>query len=258
MCEFTAPAKYEGELGMVVKIKDDRVTLLSDATNEELTVFGKDLRIATDTSIAVVGGKYELYDLVQLDATTVACVVRVDRESLKVVDQTGAVRLLFPSQISNKLERKKFASSTDKDGNEIRIDDTIKEVIGEQRSGRVQHIHRIHLFCQNRQQTENAGIFVTRNNAVITMAAKGARAINAGPDLNKMNPNMLRGGINGAPAMAPPPGAASRYRGKTVKITRGQYKGLVGIVKDTTDTTVRVELHSKSVLVTIDRRTSKS
>jgi len=60
-------SKYQDEVGMVVRIKDDRVTLLSDSNNQELTVFSKDLRAATDSGPAGVGSKYELYDLVQLE-----------------------------------------------------------------------------------------------------------------------------------------------------------------------------------------------
>lgn len=60
-------SKYQDEVGMVVRIKDDRVTLLSDATNQEITVFSRDLRAATDSGIVTGGSKYDLYDLVQLE-----------------------------------------------------------------------------------------------------------------------------------------------------------------------------------------------
>lgn len=40
--------------------------------------------------------------------------------------------------------------------------------------------------------------------------------------------------------------------GKTVRITQGPYKGYVGMVKDATDTTARVELHSKCQTISVD------
>ena len=40
--------------------------------------------------------------------------------------------------------------------------------------------------------------------------------------------------------------------GKTVRITQGPYKGYVGIVKDATDTTARVELHTKCQTISVD------
>lgn len=60
-------SKFIDEVGMVVRIKDHRVTLLSDSNNAEITVFSKDLRAATDSSATQTGGKYDLHDLVQLE-----------------------------------------------------------------------------------------------------------------------------------------------------------------------------------------------
>ncbi|KAB8337069.1 hypothetical protein FH972_021373 [Carpinus fangiana] len=248
-------SKYQDEVGMVVRIKDDRVSLLSDATQAEITVFSKDLRAATDTVMGQASGKYDLQDLVQLDPSTVGVVIKVDRESLRVLDQDGGVRTILPSQITDKIEKRKFAAATDREGSEIRNDDTVKEYGGEQRQGRVLHIHRAYLFLHNRTQLENAGIFVVRATSVLTVAAaKGGRA--TGPDLSKMNPNLNRNGpgSNGH-AMPPPPKYAGRDRllGKTVIVRRGPYKSLLGIVKDTTEKEARVELHSKSKIISVSK-----
>lgn len=77
----------------------------------------------------------------------------------------------------------------------------------------------------------------------------------SGPDLSKMNPALqMKNGINGNGAMAPPKSIGrDRTLGKTVTIRKGPYKGMLGIVKDATDTTARVELHSKSKVVNIDK-----
>ena len=52
---------------MVVRVKDDRVTLLSDLSMQEITVFSKDLRAATDSGVAGGLGRYDIHDLVQLE-----------------------------------------------------------------------------------------------------------------------------------------------------------------------------------------------
>ncbi|KAH0018355.1 transcription elongation factor Spt5, partial [Aureobasidium melanogenum] len=198
-------SKYFDEVGMVVKIVEDRVTILTDSNQTEITVFSKDLRVATDSGGQVGVGKYDLHELVQLDASTVACVIKVDRESLRVLDQTGTVRSLLPSNISNKLERRKNAVATDREGSEIHIDDTVKEEGGEGRQGRVLHIHRNFLFAHNREQTDNAGVFVVRTNNVKTVAAKGGRVASAQAGLMKMNPALQRPGAQQAGAQAMPP-----------------------------------------------------
>lgn len=250
-------SKYFDEVGMVVRIKDDRVTLLTDSNQTEVTVFSKDLREASDSGGTVGASKYDLFDLVQLDAATVGCVVKVDRESLRVLDQTGSVRALLPSNISNKIEKRKIGVvATDHDGNEIKYDDTIREYSGEQKSGRVLHLHRNFLFAQNRErQSENAGVFVARCSNVITVAAKGGRVQGSGGlDLSKMNPTLTNGRGGPSPAM-PPPQQKGRDRliGKTVRIARGPQKGLIGIVKDSTEAGASVELHAKKTTKTFSK-----
>ena len=83
-----------------------------------------------------------------------------------------------------------------------------------------------------------------------------AQTNGTGPDLTKMNPAMMRNGANGNNSM-PPPKSFGRDRalGQTVTVRRGPYKGLLGIVKDTTDTSARVELHTKGKTITVAKDT---
>lgn len=252
-------SRYRDEVGMVVSIKADQVTLLSDLSMQEITVFSKDLREASDSGVAGGLGRYDIHDLVQLDVATVACVTKVDRESLRVLDQNNSTRSIMPSQISNKIEKRRNAVATDRNGSEIRTDDTVREIGGEQKQGVILHIFRSFLFLHNREQTDNSGISVVRANNVATVAAKGGRVAqggSSGPDLNKMNPALARNGANGNAAMAPPKSfGRDRALGQTVTIRKGPYKGLLGIVKDTTDLDARVELHTKSKTITVSKDT---
>ncbi len=252
-------SRYRDEVGMVVSIKADQVTLLSDLSMQEITVFSKDVREASDSGVAGGLGRYDIHDLVQLDAATVACVTKVDRESLRVLDQNSSTRSVMPSQISNKIEKRRNAVATDRNGSEIRTDDTVREIGGEQKQGVILHIFRSFLFLHNREQTEDSGISVVRANNVATVAAKGGRVAQGGttgPDLNKMNPAMARKGANGNATMAPPKSfGRDRALGQTVTVRKGPYKGLLGIVKDTTDLDARVELHTKSKTISVPKDT---
>jgi len=63
------------------------------------------------------------------------------------------------------------------------------------------------------------------------------------------NSGPTRGGQGGAPK------TTFRNReliGQTIKITQGHYKGSIGIVKDATETTARVELHSSCQTISVD------
>ncbi|VZI16470.1 unnamed protein product [Fusarium fujikuroi] len=199
-------SKFRDEVGMVVNIKDDQVTLLTDQTNSEVTVFSKDLREASDIGGQGSLGQYSLHDLVQLDPTTVGCVVKVDRESLVVLDQFGDTRQVMPSQIANKLPKRKTAVAADR---------------------------------------------------INTVAAKGGRvaAASAGPDLTAMNPalKLHKNGTENKPVQQPRSFGRDKAIEQTVIIRKGAYKGLLGIVKDTTDTHARVELHTKSKTITVPK-----
>ncbi|KAI0975105.1 hypothetical protein F4678DRAFT_317623 [Xylaria arbuscula] len=250
-------SRYRDELGMVVKISEDRVTLLTDQTNTEITVFSKDLREASDIAGQGSLGQYSLLDLVQLDPTTVGCIVKVDRESLVVLDQNGDTRQVMPSQIANKLPKRKLAVAADRTGSEIRPDDVVKEYGGMGRQGKIIHIHRSYVFCHTHQTTENAGIFVSRVSSVSTISAKGGR-INAGtsgPDLDSMNPAKKLNPVGQNNNMPPPRQVFGRDKliGQTVTIRKGGWKGLLGRVKDTTDTHARVELHTKSKVISVPK-----
>lgn len=245
-------SRYRDEVGMVVKISEDRVTLLTDQTSTEVTVFSKDLREADDIGGQGSLGQYALLDLVQLDATTVGCIVKVDRESLVVLDQDGETRQIMPSQITNVLPKRKTAVAADRNGSEIRLDDVVREHGGQQRQGKIIHIHRSFVYLHSHDSRENAGVFVTRASNVATVAAKGGR-INApaGPNLDTMNPSMMR---NPKGQMGPPKQfGRDKTLGQTVTIRKGGYKGLLGIVKDASDTHCRVELHTKSKIVNVPK-----
>ena len=160
----------------------------------------------------------------------------------------------MPSQVSNKVGERRHAVATDRNGSEIRKDDTVKEIGGEGQQGQVICIFRSFLFLHNREVPENGGNFVVRSSNVATIAAKGGRVIGNGAiatDLTKMNPNLQRNG--GSMAAPPVPKSVGRDKliGKTVIIRRGPLKGLLGIVKDSTDTHARVELHTKRAVVTV-------
>jgi len=245
-------SRFRDEVGMVVKISDDRVTLLTDQTQNEITVFSKDLREASDIGGQGALGQYELLDLVQLDPTTVGCVVKVDRESLVVLDQNGDTKQVSPSQITNKLPKRKTAVAADRNGAEIRLDDVVREYGGQMRQGKIIHIHRSFVFLHTTASNENAGVFVTRATNVNTVAAKGGRINNnTGPDLDTMNPALKRNPNNG-PVRAPPKSfGPDRTIGQTVTIKKGVYKGLLGIVKDATDTHARVELHTRKGFIKV-------
>lgn len=60
-------SKYVDEVGLITKIKNDSITLLCDSTQQEITVFSKDLKRAADSATVGADSKFDLYDLVQIE-----------------------------------------------------------------------------------------------------------------------------------------------------------------------------------------------
>jgi transcription elongation factor SPT5 len=154
--------------------------------------------------------------------------------------------------VIGKIERRENAATTDRNGSEIKFGDTIREVTGEQRTGIVNYVHRVFVFCNTQVVGENGGMMVARANNVSTVAASGPKLNRTVPDLSKMNPNMAKSNGTGMP---PPKtfGRRDRILGKTVSLRKGEYKGFLGTVKDITDDVARVELHAVNKTITIEK-----
>ncbi|GAA5998472.1 uncharacterized protein JCM10292_002719 [Rhodotorula paludigena] len=241
------------ETGLVVKVEGDVVTFLSDLSAAEVSVFAKDVREAAEVGagVNVIQG-YELHDLVQLDPQTAGVIIKMERDQFRVLDQSGSVRVLKPSQISGKVQNR-GAVATDKDGFDIRPGETMKESLpnnSNERRGKVLHVYRsLYAFLHSRDIVENGGVFVCY--------ARGLESTAPRPNKPKvgtgMNPAMM-----GAPPLPQPQvqtGVSFRPDGRInrrVAVTRGTYKGHTGMIKDVTGNQARVELHSNNKVITVD------
>ncbi|KAF5365197.1 hypothetical protein D9758_005324 [Tetrapyrgos nigripes] len=245
--------KNADETGLVVSVTDNVVTFLSDMSMQEVSVFSKDLREAAEVGSGTnVVGDYELHDLVQLDLQTVGVIFKTERDSFRVLDQNGQVRLVQPHQISMRRDSNR-AIATDSEGHELRVNDNMKEVDGEGRKGRVLHIHQsFYAFLHNRDITENGGVFVTRARSLVSLAPKSnPLKLAPGADLSKMNPAMqTQGGMVGSGMGR---GPRDRHIGLNVLVIKGPYKGYQGTIKDTNGQIARVELNTGNKLISIEK-----
>ncbi|KAH3688644.1 hypothetical protein WICPIJ_000370, partial [Wickerhamomyces pijperi] len=250
--------KLTGNTGLVVDVKDDQVTLISDQSHKDVTVFANHLTKSLESS-TLIDGVYDLRDLVRLNPTTVAVVIRADKDIFQVLDQEGIVSSLRPSAIESKIViRRDDAFANDSQGEPIKIGDTVKENSGFKRQGVILHIFRSILFIHSKEIPENAGVFVTDITSVTSVASKNnfteeKKAV-TGIDLTRMNPQYQDGGSMAPP---PPPAAKAQSLGRDntinqhVKIRSGPYKGYRGIIKETNGDFARVELHTKNKLLNI-------
>jgi transcription elongation factor SPT5 len=245
--------KNADESGLVVSVAGNIVTFLSDMSMQEVSVFSKDLREAAEVGTGTnIVGNYELHDLVQLDNQTVGVIFKTERDSFRVLDQNGEVRLVQPHQISMRRDSNR-AIATDAEGYELRVGDNMKENDGEGRKGRVLHVHQsFFAFVHNRELMENGGVFVTRARSLVSLAPKG-NIIRPGTDLSKMNPALSGGVTGGMVGSGMGRGPRDRLIGVLVTVIKGPQKGYIGLIKDTNGPTARVELNTNNKVITIEK-----
>ncbi|KAF9280240.1 transcription elongation factor spt5 [Mortierella alpina] len=253
--------KFKDETGLIIKIEDSVVTIVTDLNVKDIQVFSKDLQMAANVASGTgTIGQYETHDFVQLDASTVGVIYKVERGFARVLDQSGLTREVEPHLITQKRDSSR-AIATDGEGNSIQDGDSVREMGGSMREGKILHVFRTFAFCYNREYMENAGVFVQSTRLLVSMASKSRSQ--PGMRLDTMNPammNMNRGGFNnrggrggGMMMMGRGRGGRDPLIDKTVTIIRGPHKGYLGIVKDASDLTARVELHTNCRIITVEK-----
>ena len=100
--------RYEGDTGLILRVEDNLVILISDLTMDEvssilsffhfltfcvqLKVLPKDVQLCADVATGVDSiGQYQYQDLVMLDKETVGVIVRLEREHVEVLTMHGKV-----------------------------------------------------------------------------------------------------------------------------------------------------------------------
>ncbi|VBB26096.1 unnamed protein product [Acanthocheilonema viteae] len=284
--------RYEGDTGLIVRVEDNLVILLSDLTMHELKVLPRDVQLCADVTTGVDSlGQFQYQDLVMLDQQTAGVIVRLEREYLEVLNMHGKVVRVKPQAIHGKKDTR-FAQALDSQQNSIQVKDTVKVVDGphanrgdaeDEKQGEIKHIYRSYAFVMSRKHTENGGLFVCKPRHLLLVGSKANTKIGdfivkglATPDpfssprhveLGGQTPrpgNMSSGRSvrEGSSVGVPSTGgfdSQNRVRrdnqiiGKSVRITQGPLKGYFGIVKDATEQTARVELHSNCKTISVDR-----
>ena len=244
---------HTNESGLIVDVTDNQVTLVSDQTKKDITVFPNYLVRSVDSSTtASKVGRFELHQMVNLSSNKIGMIIKVEKEIFTILCTDGRVLNLEPKNIMSVLSINKMTEkTTDRNGLEIKVGDVVRESNGEKRQGNILHIYKSYLFLHSKNVYENTGIFVTDSNSVQTIANKGSIASSFKvPD---RNPNRM---------MEPPNLATinqSRFGGRDITISqhvsvrKGPYKGKKGIIKDANGDVARVEMHNPAKIIPISK-----
>ncbi|XP_031557165.1 transcription elongation factor SPT5-like [Actinia tenebrosa] len=267
--------RYEGDTGLIIRV-EDTVVLFSDLTMHELKVLPKDLQLCSERSSGVDSmGQHQFGDLVQLDPQTVGVIIRLDRDTFQVLNQHGKVVQVKHQAVGRRRENR-GAVALDSEQNTIQVKDIVKVMDGPHagQQGEIRHLYRSFAFIYSKMIIENSGIIVCKTRH-LSLAGGGRATTNTFGGFGTFAPSSPRimspardtsgGGSMRGGLRSPRMGVGGRGRGRgrggrdssiisqTVRICQGPYKGYIGIVKDATETTARVELHSNCKTISVDR-----
>ncbi|XP_030525153.1 putative transcription elongation factor SPT5 homolog 1 [Rhodamnia argentea] len=277
LCKYFEPGNHvkvvsgtqEGATGMVVKVDQHALVILSDTTKEHICVFADDVVESSEVTSGVTRiGDYELHDLVLLDNTNFGVIIRVESEAfqvLKGVPDRPEVITVRLREIKSKID-KKF-SVQDRYKNTISVKDVVRIMEGPSKGkqGPVEHIFRGVVFIYDRHHLEHAGFICCKSVSCSVVGGSRVNGDRYGDSLSRFS-NLRPSQIPPSPRRfsggRPPIGSGGRHgggrghdalAGTTVKIRQGPYKGYRGRVVEVKGQSVRVELESQMKVVTVDR-----
>ena len=258
--------QYLGESGLVVRVEENVAIIFSDISRDEMKVRPRDLQLCTETSSGIDSqGQNEVGDMVQVDPQTVGVIVRIERDSYRVLTHFDKLQSVKQQAVQKKNTRR--AVTLDKNNNSLSVKDLVRVLDGKKKGsqGEIQHIFRNFVFVKIHQYFENAGYAVVRSKSCELVGGQnkpagimGTPRASPRPNLAlqspRVVPNSPRGGYGGGGG-----GGGSNYTrdtklvGQTVRITVGAYKNHIGIVKDATEALARVELHTSPLTINVDK-----
>jgi transcription elongation factor SPT5 len=267
---------HMGQTGRVVNvnIQEGRAVaaILTDGINSEIVVDVSNLQVSNEvtTGLGSLMG-YELYDLVALSDNECAVVIFVGSEKLTVKNHLDLVKDVYPQELQGKRNSQSTRSTGfDKHQNNIAVGNVVNVLDGAyaKKSGTIKHIMKGTLWLHSDSILKHSGIFAVRARSCVVAGVKKAPGLGAIPALGGAAATSAYGasmsaGLNTAASsvgikmsnFAKPNPKAGRDAsvGLTVRITKGQYKGLLAQVVDASGEQYTVELLAKLKKITVDK-----
>ena len=249
--------KLTGETGFVLRVKKDEsvagspsvAIIRSDSTDTNIPVFISDLQISNETFIGETSrGGYFLHDLVQLPNRNLGVIVAINRETFTVLDGSNVVYKLRLQEMGARKTSSRgpngrggagfVESGMDKHRRNLIVGDRVDVVDGQHRgiTGTVKHFTHQTAFVESKSITTNGGIVAIDSSYLVLVGADRPAA------------NVPAGYGSGN-------GRRQKFRsGMRVRITKGQYRGYMALVRNTTSAGVQVEIeaNSRRVVVAMD------
>jgi transcription elongation factor SPT5 len=167
---------FKGEKGIVTKISGAHVYIFSNILMKEFVVSANNLKLASEISEVVdkdrnisKDNEFRIHTVCRsITGNRIFCVIDVEKESVKVLDEFGAIKFLQMKELQ--IIRGKRKPGLDMKNNKIFRNDAVRIVDGMNKGlkGRVIYVEGNILFLHNKEYVQTLGVFVDRcRNALI-------------------------------------------------------------------------------------------
>jgi len=176
---------------------------------------------------------YKKFDLVILnDQKTFGCIISVDENSAKILDNHGYTQIVNAYQIQYKLNTRNNVTRNDlRQVFAVGSSAKVLEGFNKGKVGTIKHIYQDVMFLYNVDFIPTSGIFVEKANNCFLLSSMTKN-------------NQKPGGVN----QSAPPGQKNLI-GQKCGIIAGPWKGYQGIVKEANDRNVRIEIIAKCKII---------
>lgn len=234
---YVVEGEHEGEKGLITKTDGNKCIVFSDIRKREFRTLSNYLKLSSQVSECVttnIEHDYAVYDLVLTNKRTVGVVLAIEKDSIKIINESSEIEHVEVINVSNKVIQKNNISTLDHNSNFISIGDTAKVGDGNNKGvkGVIKYIYQNSVFLYTSLDSlfsETLGVFVENNRNLSIMGDDTNNRGMAAPPNKKRNPL-----IN-----------------KVAFICRGEFKGFEGKVVDATDDIIRLQIFSKSKIVSL-------
>ncbi|KAF3508382.1 hypothetical protein F2Q69_00001612 [Brassica cretica] len=169
LCKYFEPGNHvkvvsgthKEATGMVVKVDQHVVFLLTDTTKQQIRVFADHVVKSAEVTNGVTKmGEYELHDLVLLSNLSFGVIIKLDTEAIQVlkgVPGRPELAIVKHGEIKYKIEKK--ITVKDRYKNVMTVKDVVRVTEGPSKGkqGPVMHIYKGVLFLHDRHNVEHAG-----------------------------------------------------------------------------------------------------
>lgn len=269
--------QYVGHTGRVVAMNmgdgDPIAVVVSDGSKSEMYCNVSLLQVTDEIALgrSSLGG-FQKDDLVQLNENEVGMVIDVGLEALRILTQLENVKDIHPNEVRGKIDPRRQQKVFDVDQKSFGVGDSAQVVSGvhERSTGTVRHVFKGTVWLYSDNYFKNSGVMVVkprccrlvgslhtgRAPSTLSAAAPGSgnsSQSHASTPSSAMGSRQM-GGPNGMGGRGGGPGsrfAKDPLIGATVRITKGQYRGLSAQVANGENGFYQLEILAKMKKVTL-------